>query len=384
MRFPTGKAACPPRAFLSERLSLTTEATSLTGSPDGEPANHRFARINIAPTGIETKVLRADGGRKVIPDQLRDAPLIRLETKGKRPVVGPREVEPIEDIREWLGRGGNVGVSLSGELVVVDVDAGKLAEIADDVLPPTFTIATGGGGEHRYFRCAGWDANRKFGDLGSIRSEGWQVAAPPSIHPNGDPYQVTEDRAIERVEPARFEELIEEASDRPWYDSTAANTSRGGAPGVGGGGAGAGASLPAGYPDRSASWSTCKSWLQANRPIWLKFQKTTSSDWSGDEFAVAKCLAEGGFAVDTIRDALDRLHPNAKWHRGSDELSVEEYQGLTVQKAIEAAASDPYVDWEIAYKESSDSERRKNEPGESSPGNQPHEGRSAGGDKEYD
>lgn len=314
-----------------------------------------------------------------IPDQLLDAPLIRLRPNSKRPVVDAYEVEPIEYIRKWLDDGGNVGVSLLGDLIAIDADDDRFADAAEETLPPTFTVETGGGGEHRYYRCEGWDSNRTLSDLGEIRSDGWQVAAPPSIHPNGRRYRVIEDRPIAEVEPAALEKLLAEVSDRPWYQnastgSTNTSPARRRRPGVGG----AAAPIPEQYPNRPAEWSTLKKWL-ARQPKdllgWLS--ASSSDDWSGREFTLCKCLAEGGFAPEAIADALYRIHPNAKWHRGTDELSPEEYQQLTIQKAIEAAVDDPHVSFaETGDMASSEAESRKTEPDGGAVRNQPEKGES--------
>jgi hypothetical protein len=82
-----------------------------------------------------------------------------------------------------------------------------------------------------------------------------------------------------------------------------------------------------------------KSWLSENGFLG-SFDRTTSPDWSGFEFKIAKCLAEGGFSEESISEALDRLHHNSKWNRrGSD------YQTRTVRKAIQSAVEDEYVDF---------------------------------------
>jgi hypothetical protein len=66
-------------------------------------------------------------------------------------------------------------------------------------------------------------------------------------------------------------------------------------------------------------------------------------DWSGLEFKIAKCLAEGGFSESVISDALDRLSHESKWHRRSGQQ--DDYQDRTVRNAIVAACNDDYVDF---------------------------------------
>jgi hypothetical protein len=82
-----------------------------------------------------------------------------------------------------------------------------------------------------------------------------------------------------------------------------------------------------------------KSWLSANSFL-EEFDRTTSDDWSGVEFKIAKCLAEAGFSEESISSALDRLHHTSKWNqRGSD------YRTRTVRKAVQSAVDDPYTDF---------------------------------------
>ena len=86
-------------------------------------------------------------------------------------------------------------------LIVVDVDEHGAAsghdtlhdlETAHGKLPTTVTALTGSGGAHIYLTTPHPirnDAGRRLGAGIDIRGEGGQVLAPPTIHPNGQPYQ---------------------------------------------------------------------------------------------------------------------------------------------------------------------------------------------------
>jgi len=152
----------------------------------------------------------------LIPEQLVDQPLIRLKPGSKEPVVDAYEVETVETVREWVRTGGNVGVSLKDDLVVLDIDSEKMQYVVEEEVgfPETFSVLSGSwSGHHEYFRCPGWDANKQFTDdgedVGSIRSTGWQVAAPPSTHPGGGRYRVLHDAPIREADPEQFAELVD-------------------------------------------------------------------------------------------------------------------------------------------------------------------------------
>lgn len=283
-----------------------------------------------------------DAGR-AIPEPLRSAPLIRLRPGSKAPVKDARAVEPVEKVGQWLANGGNAGVACLGPWIVVDVDHDRLADLADDLLPATFTVETGSGGEHRYFKCDGPVENRQLSaggdDLGSIRSDGWQVVAPPSIHPSGRRYRVADGRDLADVERATLQTFADRAAGGE-------GRSRGGTAGprppgrVGQTGVGAPIpSIPEGYPDVDIGPGACRRRL-AEEGLFDRLHRR-SDDESGDEFVVAKCLAEVGYAESVIRAVLDDGRPpGSKWHRRG-----ATYRQRTVRRAIQAAADDPFVDW---------------------------------------
>ena len=63
-------------------------------------------------------------------------------------------------------------------------------------MPPTFTVATGGGGRHFYFRFpvgATEKSAAKLGDGIDIKAAGGYVVAPPSTHACGGAYRIEND-----------------------------------------------------------------------------------------------------------------------------------------------------------------------------------------------
>lgn len=110
-----------------------------------------------------------------------------------------------EKIRKWwhLQPDCNIGIA-TGEvsrLVVIDIDndettgkdgSGELRkwEKSNGDLPETWTVTTGRGGAHYYYRTTE-DFRSKASIFPSIdvRGNGGYVVAPPSVHPNGQPYE---------------------------------------------------------------------------------------------------------------------------------------------------------------------------------------------------
>jgi replicative DNA helicase len=96
-----------------------------------------------------------------------------------------------EEILQWFKwlPNSNIGIitgKISG-ITVVDVEAGG------DLTkwPETFTVKTGGGGYHLYYKYyEGVRNGTRICELTDIRSEGGLVVAPPSIHQSGNRYEV--------------------------------------------------------------------------------------------------------------------------------------------------------------------------------------------------
>lgn len=119
-----------------------------------------------------------------------------LPLAGKRPLLPdwPNVVATRELVDEWWLRRwprANVGVRTGGGLIALDVDrrAGgheALAQLEDrhGKLPVTCEVATGGGGQHYYFRATGPVASVDLAPGLELKAEGRQVVAPPSVHPD--------------------------------------------------------------------------------------------------------------------------------------------------------------------------------------------------------
>jgi len=303
------------------------------------------------------------------PTFLRIAERSKAPKRGNSAKTGPFYHASDSELISHLGSGGNIARVLRDDLVAFDVDTQRLDELLENELGSTFTVESGGTGFgfHRYYRCSEWDTNHiQFSDdgvnLGSLRTGNSYCLAPPSEHDETrDRYTVSNDRQIRSVSVGSLDSVVSELKSQHQPAAAAAagvgsasQTDRGGTD----------ESIPSEYPNRDRPFSECKQILSQN-DLLEKLNRTSSSDWSGTEFVLCKCLAEQGTSVDSIYNTLSRLHRSAKWHNGSSSLSVSEYRSLTVQKAIEKACTDPYVEFGTGDMEASEaSESRKTESGD--------------------
>ena len=304
-----------------------------------------------------------------IPEQLsEESHFIRLYPEEKKPVgsttKGPFFEYSSTELNDWINDGGNVGLSLNNDLVVFDIDSSQLRDILNDYLPHSFTTVTGSGGYHRFFRCTGWTELRQFKngdtDLGSLRSNSWQVVIPPSVHPNGNRYQLNSAVPIADISVDDINQVIEKIPNQ----NVSSNTGGGG-----GGGGGVGTDIPdipERYPDNDVPKEKAQSYLK--QAGFLSDLKRTRSckDWSGFEFKIAKCLSDRGCSEKSIKSVLNGLHHNSKWHNRESQ-----YRTRTVRKAIQQTIDDiddsdtnEFVDFSTGDMEPSEgSESRKTDSG---------------------
>lgn len=145
---------------------------------------------------------------------LKLIPIRRWDDMRKGEPVGkvPRDAEwptrryTKDELLDWIKQGGNVGVRLSADLVVVDVDPKNDAEGRDaeeilvdmeEVLGIDLheapTVRTGSGGYHIYLRkpedAKVWNSIDLLGRHVEFKSRGRQVLAAGSKHPSGQPYE---------------------------------------------------------------------------------------------------------------------------------------------------------------------------------------------------
>lgn len=106
-------------------------------------------------------------------------------------------------IREWWAvyPDANIGIAtgLVSGIVVLDIDPGHQGEETMNRLmdrfgqiPRTWTVETGGGGLHMYFRHPSADVRNSVSNIGpgvDMRGANGYVVAPPSLHASGERYR---------------------------------------------------------------------------------------------------------------------------------------------------------------------------------------------------
>jgi len=110
-----------------------------------------------------------------------------------------------DEIAIHRAKEGNFGVICGhGGLAVLDCDDKKLYDESKRLLPKTFEVQTGSGGHHFYFfipqlkkKIIIQDGGKHYGE---IQSNGTQVIAATSIHPNGLPYKVEVNEPIAEID----------------------------------------------------------------------------------------------------------------------------------------------------------------------------------------
>jgi hypothetical protein len=128
--------------------------------------------------------------------------ILALPPKSKIPSMKWKEYQErhptIEEITEWFKEFQNIAI-ITGNLsniCVIDIDESTPeANELISKLPYTFTVETGNGGLHFYFKMPKGKSLPNFCRRipgVDFRGEGGYVLAPPSIHPNGNAYKITE------------------------------------------------------------------------------------------------------------------------------------------------------------------------------------------------
>jgi hypothetical protein len=119
----------------------------------------------------------------------------------KTPLIPNWQNEATTDeakIREWWTRWPNANIGIvtgeyrDGYFYVLDFDPRNGGDwwddVGEDVLPPTWVVHTPSGGRHFYYKTPYPLRSRKLKNGVDLKGEGGYVVAPPSIHPNGEPY----------------------------------------------------------------------------------------------------------------------------------------------------------------------------------------------------
>lgn len=114
-----------------------------------------------------------------------------------------------------------------GNLIVLDIDKKELLEEFDNKCN-TFSVKTGSGKRHYYFICKE-EFDRSYyvlsGTVGELRVKNSQVLTPGSSHPNGNKYEVYNDKEIREISKEELRSLLGSLFSK---DSTVKDTTRSG------------------------------------------------------------------------------------------------------------------------------------------------------------
>jgi hypothetical protein len=118
------------------------------------------------------------------------------------------------------GAGVAISTGAAAGLVVIDEDTGHGGgrtrvelEAKLGKLPATFSVLTGGGGKHYYFKHPGGPVPCSAGKLGAgldVRADGGYVVAPPSSHESGRPYIVATKAELADLPAAWLETILDQ------------------------------------------------------------------------------------------------------------------------------------------------------------------------------
>jgi hypothetical protein len=131
-----------------------------------------------------------------------------------------------ETIPAFFRRGDNIGGlwgKPSGWIIDLDLDWDEAALAAPRILPETFVYGRRKRpGTHYLYRCEGVSGYKRYdsgkGDnsrrtvISEIRSTGAQSVLPPSIHPEGDRYEINHDVEIATLTVRKLEQLVNQVS----------------------------------------------------------------------------------------------------------------------------------------------------------------------------
>lgn len=150
----------------------------------------------------------------MIPKQLQqsDFRFVLLKSKSKIPFENAWQKNGYKfndkKLLEHINSKGNYGVIGGyGNLRILDIDNQELSKEFFEK-QNTFSVKTGNQGIHLYF-ISDYKTNHVFtNDNGELRANNYQVVGANSIHPNGNKYQVLNDKPIKKISSGDLKELI--------------------------------------------------------------------------------------------------------------------------------------------------------------------------------
>ncbi len=156
-----------------------------------------------------------------IPEQLKDWRFVLLPPRGKDPYEtkwqehGYAYDDP--KLLDHLARGGNYGVLAGPDHIILETDTAELEALIERSLPPTFTQRSPGHHTKHFFYNGKlsqtyplMDKTRKRDDwnIGHAKWGGSQVVGPGSTHPNGNKYEIVDDRPVAALTEEKMLEVL--------------------------------------------------------------------------------------------------------------------------------------------------------------------------------
>lgn len=166
-------------------------------------------------------------GKIEIPKQLKKEGInfVLLEKGGKKPFQSGWQNKKVsyDDIllKNHLNSGGNYGVrgGDKNHLIIIDFDNEGLQKKIVGSLPETFTVKTGSGLLHKYFFSDRSESFKIFSEemdtLADVQGEGKQVVGASSIHPNGNKYEIVDDKDIGFIPYSEVKALLMVHDNKP-------------------------------------------------------------------------------------------------------------------------------------------------------------------------
>jgi len=117
------------------------------------------------------------------------------------------------DLKKHIEAGGNVGVICGiGKLIIIDFDLKAFQDKYLPMFPDTFTVRSGGGLLHLYFKTDNPEnlklLNKEKETLADVQAKRKQIVIPPSIHPNGTAYLIEKDIDITFISMAEVKAIF--------------------------------------------------------------------------------------------------------------------------------------------------------------------------------
>jgi len=162
-----------------------------------------------------------------IPNKLKvdGINFVLLERSGKKPFEKGWQTKTIpwndKNLKRHLDNGGNYGVRGGGEknLIIIDFDNEEVQKEVVKVLPETFTVKTGSGLLHKYFLTNNNNSFKIFSEnmdtIADIQAEGKQVVGAGSIHPNGNIYELVDNKDIAFIDYAELKAILTPYDKKP-------------------------------------------------------------------------------------------------------------------------------------------------------------------------